>query len=70
MYGEGDDLEAVVNYMEVLNDFIKTTNVATTESVYEEFNVDLNILDMLIQKEYDRDGRLTLSWGRQNLFLH
>jgi len=62
------NLLALLMAKEKLNDFIKTTNVATTESVYEEFGVDLNILDMLIQKEYDREGKLTLNWGRQRLY--
>ena len=61
------NLLALLMSKEKLNDFIKTTNIATTESVYEEFGVDLNILDMLIQKEYDKDGKLTLNWGRQQL---
>jgi len=62
------NLLALLMSKEKLNDFIKTTNVATTECVYKEFGVDMNILDMLIQKEYDRDGKLTLNWGRQQLY--
>lgn len=62
------NLLALLMAKEKLNDFIKTTNVASTESIYQEFGVDLGILDMLIQKEYDKDGKLTLSWGRQHLY--
>lgn len=61
------NLLALLMAKEKLNDFIKTTNVASTESIYQEFGVDLNILDMLIQKEYDSEGKLYLSWGKQNL---
>jgi hypothetical protein len=62
------NLLALLMAKEKLNDFIKTTNVATTESVYEEFNIDMGILDLLIQKEYDKDGNLTLNWGKQQLY--
>lgn len=61
------NLLALLMAKEKLNDFIKTTNVATTESIYQEFGVDLNILDSLIQKEYDSEGKLYLSWGKQNM---
>lgn len=61
------NLLALLMAKEKLNDFVKTTNETTTESIYQEFGVDLNILDMLIQKNYDEDGKLYLSWGQQNI---
>lgn len=36
MYGEGDDIEAVVNYLEMINDFIK-------QNINEEMNEFLKI---------------------------
>lgn len=64
------NLLALLMAKEKLNDFIKTTNLATTESVYQEFNVDLGILDMLIHKEYDHEGKLHLSWGKQSMYQY
>lgn len=62
------NLLALLMAKEKLNDFIKTTNETTTAAIYEEFGLDLNILDSLIQKNYDEDGKLYLSWGKQTMY--
>lgn len=62
------NLLALLMAKEKLNDFIKTTNEKTSKAIYEEFGIDLNILDMLISKSYDSDGKLTLRWGKQQLY--
>ncbi|HUN01235.1 MAG TPA: N-6 DNA methylase [Niabella sp.] len=62
------NLMALLMAKEKLNDFIKTTNETTTAAIYEEFGIDLNILDSLIQKSYDAKGKLYLSWGKQNIY--
>ncbi|MBW7892928.1 MAG: helicase, partial [Chitinophagaceae bacterium] len=62
------NLLALLMAKEKLNDFIKTTNETTTAAIYEEFGIDLNILDSLIQKNYDADGKLYLTWGKQNIY--
>lgn len=59
------NLLALLMAKEKLNDFIKTTNETSTASIYGEFGIDLNILDMLIQKDKDADGKLILRWGKQ-----
>jgi N-6 DNA Methylase/SNF2-related domain len=61
------NLMALLMAKEKLNDFIKTTNRTTTAEIYEEFGIDIDILDMLIQKTYDQEGNLHLSWGQQRL---
>ncbi|GGA92786.1 helicase-related protein [Puia dinghuensis] len=61
------NLTALLMAKEQLNDFIKTTNRTTTSDIYEEFGFDLNILDMLIQKNFDEKGNLYLTWGQQRL---
>lgn len=61
------NLLALLMEKERLNDFIKTTNEASSSKIYEQFGIDIGILDLLIQKNYDADGKLTLSWGRQRM---
>ena len=61
------NLLALLMTKEKLNDFIKTTNEKTTTAIYNEFGIDLNILDMLIQKDKDADGKLILRWGKQTM---
>lgn len=59
------NLLALLMAKEKLNDFIKTTNETSSAAIYDEFGFDLNILDSLIQKNYDEDGHLYLTWGKQ-----
>lgn len=61
------NLLALLMAKEKLNDFIKTTNQTTTQAIYEQFGIDLNILEMLISKSWDEDGKLILRWGKQVL---
>lgn len=62
------NLLALLMAKEKLNDFMKTTNEISTAAIYEEFGIDLNILDSLIQKDWDGEGRLILRWGKQVLY--
>jgi hypothetical protein len=62
------NLLALLMTKEKLNDFIKTTNEKTSAAIYEQFGIDLNILDMLITKSWDEEGHLTLRWGNQVLY--
>ena len=62
------NLLALLMKKEILNDFIKTTNEKTSATIYDEFGIDLNILDMLITKEWDSEGKLQLRWGSQTMY--
>lgn len=48
-----------------LNEFIKTCELATREELYEDFDIDMGILNQIITKEYDEEGKLHLKWGEQ-----
>jgi predicted RNA methylase len=61
------NLMALLMAKERLNDFIKTTNRTTSDAIYEQFGFDIGILDSLIQKEYDKEGHLRLTWGQQRI---
>jgi hypothetical protein len=62
------NLLALLMAKEKLNDFIKTTNEKTSAAIYHQFGIDLNILDSLITKEWDSEGKLKLRWGKQTLY--
>ncbi|BAX25548.1 helicase [Tenacibaculum phage pT24] len=67
-YSESIDLN-ILNLIlnkEKVNNFVKTTEVSTEEDVNEEFGVDGDILGSLIQKHYDEEGGMRLSWGEKS----
>ena len=49
---------------ERLNDYIKTLEF---KDKFEDFGIDLSILDSLMSKEKDDKGNVKLSWGSGNL---
>lgn len=52
---------------ERLNDFIKTQQFRSVEEVFGDFKLNINFLDMLIEKIKDEDGKVQVKWGKQKL---
>lgn len=52
---------------EQINDFIKELEYKPEGDIYEEYGVDMGILDSIIEKEYDEDGGVTINWGKQEV---
>ena len=52
---------------ERINEYIKTLDFQDQEEIYEEFDVDLGILDALIEKGEDENGHVKLTWGEQKI---
>ncbi|HVI44594.1 MAG TPA: N-6 DNA methylase [Chitinophaga sp.] len=61
------NLLALLMAKEKLNSFVKTLAEQDRADIYEAYDIDMGILDMLVQKEYDAEGRMSLSWGRQSV---
>lgn len=58
---------ALLMAKEKLNNFIKTLDMQDRADIYQDFDIDINILDCVVRKEEDKDGKMQLSWGKQNL---
>ncbi len=58
------NLLALLMAKEKLNDFIKTLEYREDSDIYKEFDIDPNILNMLITKEKDEEGKIQLTWGQ------
>lgn len=57
---------ALLMTKEKLNEFIKNPDEKQTRAdMMNEYDVDTNILNQLITKEYDKEGKLYLRWGNQ-----
>jgi hypothetical protein len=61
------NLKALLMTKERLNDYIKTLEFRDESDILEEYDVDSDIFDMLISKNYDQDGKYYLTWGKQKI---
>lgn len=57
------NLLALLMSKEKLNDFIKTLEYRDDSDIYNEFDIDPSILNMIITKDKDEDGKMQLTWG-------
>lgn len=51
---------------EKLNLFMKNQEL-DDEELFEKYGVDFNLLDMLLTKEKDHEGRVSIRWGEQKI---
>ncbi len=51
---------------EKLNLFMKGQDVNLDE-IYEKFNVDYDLLSLLMRQEKDENGAIRLQWGEQKI---
>ncbi len=58
---------ALLMSKERINDFIKTQEYKEFSDVLDEYQVDHNILQTVITKSYDHEGKMSLSWGNQKV---
>lgn len=61
------NLMALLMAKERLNDYIKTLEFKEQNEIFEDFGIDLSILDSLMEKEKDSEGKMVLKWGTGNL---
>jgi hypothetical protein len=51
---------------ERLNQFVKNRELISNTDLYDSYDMDVNLLDRIITKEYDSEGKLHLHWGSQH----
>jgi len=61
------NLLALLMSKERINEYIKTLDFKEQSEIYEEFGIDLDVLNSIIEKEVDENGRVKLSWGNQKV---
>lgn len=61
------NLMALVLTKERLNEFIKSGEVKEQSDIFEEFDVTMSVIDSLLVRERDRDGKIHISWGSQRI---
>jgi SNF2 family DNA or RNA helicase len=61
------NLMALVLTKERLNEFIKTGEVMEQSDIYEEFDISQSVIETLLKREQDEEGKFHISWGRQKV---
>ena len=61
------NLMALVLTKERLNEFIKTGEVKEQSEIFEEFDITMSVIDSLLVRTQDREGKVHTSWGSQRI---
>jgi hypothetical protein len=61
------NLKTLLMAKERLNEYIKTLEFRDESDIFDEYDVDPEIFDMIISKNYDEDGKRYLTWGKQEI---
>lgn len=57
------NLMTLVLTKERLNEFIKTGEVKEQSEIFEEFDITMSVIDSLLVRTQDREGKIHISWG-------
>ena len=58
---------ALVLTKERLNEFIKTGEVKEQSEIFEEFDITMSVIDSLLVRTQDSEGKIHISWGSQRI---
>lgn len=61
------NLMALVLTKERLNEFIKTGEIKEQSEIFEEFDITMSVIDRLLVREQDSEGKIHISWGSQRI---
>lgn len=61
------NLMALVLTKERLNEFIKTGEVKEQSEIFEEFDITMSVIDNLLVRTQDHEGKIHISWGSQRI---
>jgi hypothetical protein len=61
------NLFALLLAKERINDFVKTLEFKEESDIYNEFDVNLNLLDSILEKTKDGEGKVRIEWGLQKV---
>ena len=61
------NLIALVLTKERLNEFIKTGEVKEQSEIFEEFDITMSVIDSLLVRTQDHEGKIHISWGSQRI---
>lgn len=61
------NLMALVLTKERLNEFIKSGEVKEQSKIFDEFDITMSVIDSLLIRTQDSEGKIHISWGSQRI---
>ena len=61
------NLMALVLTKERMNEVIKTGDVKEQSEIFEEFDITMSVIDSLLIRTQDSEGKIHISWGSQRI---
>lgn len=61
------NLMALVLTKERLNEFIKSGEVKEQSEIFDDFDISMSVIESLLRRETDSEGKIRISWGRQHI---
>ena len=61
------NLMALVLTKERLNEFIKSGEVKEQSEIFDEFDITMSVIDSLLIRTQDSEGKIHISWGSQRI---
>lgn len=61
------NIMALVLTKERLNEFIKSGEVKKQSEIFEEFGISMSVIEGLLKRYRDSEGKLHITWGRQTV---
>ncbi len=61
------NLMALVLTKERLNEFIKSGEVKEQSDIFDEFDISLSLIESLLRREQDDEGKFYITWGSQKI---
>lgn len=61
------NLMTLVLTKERLNEFIKTGAVKDQSAIFDDFDVTMSVIESLLVRETDNNGKIHITWGRQRI---
>jgi predicted RNA methylase len=59
------NLMALVLTKERLNEFIKSGEIKAQSEIFEEFDISMSVIESLLTREQDSEGKFHITWGSQ-----
>ena len=62
------NLLALIMDKQRLNEFIKFKELKSRDNIFEEYGIDFDLLNDILEKSVDKDKKINIAWGKQKVY--